>query len=90
MLDNTSAVIHEERNSRKQPLDDASATELLQSSQRVSIARGKKIRELDASETNLDDLKGPTGNYRAPIVRVGDRLLVGFHPETLEEMISAS
>jgi hypothetical protein len=26
-------------------------------------------------------LLGPTGNLRAPTVRVGETLLVGFHPE---------
>jgi hypothetical protein len=32
-------------------------------------------------------LKGPTGNYRAPIVRKGKTLLVGFHAETLESLV---
>ena len=40
-----------------------------------------------SADTTVDQLKGPTGNYRAPIVRAGDRLLVGFHAETLEALV---
>jgi hypothetical protein len=33
------------------------------------------------------DLKGPTGNYRAPIVRKGKTLLVGFNLDALEKLV---
>ena len=32
-------------------------------------------------------LKGPTGNYRSPIVRRGKTLLVGFNQEALEKLL---
>ncbi|MEM1177672.1 MAG: hypothetical protein AAGM22_04975 [Acidobacteriota bacterium] len=89
MLQRTETEVIEERNSRKQPLDDGEAQALVDAVSTVLVARGKKVRELAASETALDDLKGPTGNYRAPIVRVGDRLLVGFHAETLESLVTS-
>ena len=82
----TSAV--EERNSRKQPLADEDVRQLLSHVEVVLVARGKKVRELASSEAGLDDLKGPTGNYRAPMIRSGNRLLVGFHPESLEGLIA--
>ena len=89
MLDKTGTDVAEERNSRKQALDDAEAQALVDQVAEVIVAKGKKVRELSSSETTLDDLKGPTGNYRAPIVRVGDRLLVGFNADKLEELVSA-
>ena len=53
------------------------------------IAKGKKATARAAREVGLDDLKGPTGNYRAPMLRVGRRLLVGFHPETRADLLEA-
>ncbi len=88
MLENHSVEATEERNSRKQPLDDPSVQEILSDVDVVIVARGKKRREIAASDVTLDHLKGPTGNYRAPMVRSGGRLLVGFHPETLEEFLA--
>lgn len=79
----------EERNSRKDPFTDDDARRLLNSVQTVWVARGKKCRQLAAAEAALEDLKGPTGNYRAPILRTGDHLLVGFHPDTLGELLTA-
>lgn len=89
MLENNGASVAGERNSRKQPLDDEAVRGLLVETETVLVARGKKVREIASAETNLDDLKGPTGNYRAPMVRSGSRLLVGFHPETLEAMLGS-
>ena len=78
---------YEERNSRKQPLDDDEARQIVESVARVLVARGKKIEEIASPGTSLDRLKGPTGNYRAPIVRSGDTLLVGFHAGALIELV---
>ncbi len=86
MLDDHGTAVAEERNSRKQPLADDEARRLLSEVDQVLVARGKKVREIAAAEASLDDLKGPTGNYRAPMIRAGRQLLVGFHPETLERL----
>ena len=74
MLENHQAAVEEERNSRKEPLSDDDARALIAQVSAVWVAKGKKIRELAAGEAVLDDLKGPTGNYRAPIVRAGERV----------------
>ncbi len=87
MLEAGDAKIVSDRNSRKEPLTDAEAKKLIASVNKVLVAKGKKLRELAPGDTVLDDLKGPTGNYRAPIVRKGKTLLVGFHPETLESLV---
>lgn len=60
---------------------------LLAAVDEVVIAKGKAVRAVAAKDVALDDLKGPTGNYRAPMLRVGKKLLVGFHPVTLESLL---
>jgi len=87
VLDKKKSKVADERNSRKAPLTDADARALLAQVSSVWVAKGKKVRELAASETSLDDLKGHTGNYRAPILRSGDRLLVGFHAGALARFL---
>jgi len=79
--------VREERSTKKAPLTDDEARALLAAVATVVIARGKRAERRPAAEVALDDLKGPTGNYRAPILRRGKTLLVGFHAESLAELI---
>ncbi len=88
MLESHDAAVAEERNSRKQPFEDPEVEQMLGEVDRVLVARGKKVRELAAGEAETGDLKGPTGNYRAPMLRVGKSLLVGFHPDSLEGLLA--
>lgn len=81
--------VAEERSARKNPLDDAETRALLEEVEIVQIGRGKKLVELSASDASVDDLKGRSGKVRAPTVRVGSTLLVGFHREALEALIGA-
>ena len=49
------------------------------------VARGKKVTTFEVSanpgEEMVDAMLGPTGNLRAPTVRSGRTLLVGFNEE---------
>ncbi len=90
MLEKSKSPIREERPSKTRPLSDADARALLGQVDVVTIAKGKASRTLEAPDVALDDLRGPTGNFRAPIVRVGRRLLVGFHEETLRDLLARS
>ncbi len=53
---------------------------------RLIVAKGRKIREFSgkeaAGEEAVDAMLGPTGNLRAPTIRVGRTLLVGFDEDT--------
>ena len=89
MLDRSKARITQERSSKSAPMTDADVKALLAAVDEVIIAKGKKAVTLAAKEATLDGLRGPTGNYRAPMLRVGRKLLVGFHPETLEALLRA-
>jgi hypothetical protein len=88
VLDRTKARIAAERPSKKEPLSDADARALLASVSEVVVAKGKSLRTLAAKDAGLDDLRGPTGSFRAPMVKVGRRLLVGFHEETLRDELA--
>ena len=88
MLESDQAAVVETRSSRSQPLREAEVAELLRQVDTVVIARGKSVRRQAAADTAPEDLQGPTGGYRAPLVRRGATLLVGFHPATLAELLA--
>ena len=87
MLDDRHVQVRQKRNSRKEPLSDKEARALIASVSKVIVAKGKKFEQLPASKAKIANLKGPTGNYRAPMLRKGKTLLVGFHADTLETLI---
>ena len=87
MLEKTKTQVREERNSRKEPMTEADVKKLLASVDIVVIAKGKAARRLEASAARPDDLRGPTGNFRAPMIRKGKKLLVGFSDEELKKLV---
>ena len=90
MLEKSKSDVRDERPSRSRPLTDADARALLKDVDSVTLARGKTARTLASRDVSLDDLRGPTGNFRAPMLRVGRRLLVGWHEETLRDLLARS
>ena len=75
--------------SRKLGLTDALA--LVRQADRLVVAKGKKLTELDlgdeppSDDTVAELMLGPTGNLRAPTLRVGRTLVVGYNEEALTE-----
>lgn len=66
--------------SKKYGADEAS--ELLSQVDTVFVTKGRAIVELAADDDQLPDaLLGRTGNLRAPALRQGKRLFVGFPKE---------
>jgi arsenate reductase-like glutaredoxin family protein len=57
------------------------------------VAKGKQLVAFDMKrnppddETLLAHLLGPTGNLRAPTLRKGKRLLVGFNEDAYREFL---
>ena len=90
VLDKKKIAVGEERSSKKAPLSETDVKAMLASVERVIVSKGKNSRTLAAKETTLDDLRGPTGNFRAPMVRKGKTLLVGFSEGELERMITGA
>jgi hypothetical protein len=70
------------------------ALRLARDADHVVVARGKKLVTFDMRNTPPDDdtlaahLLGPTGNLRAPTVRKGRTLLVGFNEEAYQRALS--
>jgi arsenate reductase-like glutaredoxin family protein len=87
VLDKEQAEILSERPAKKQPLSDDDVKKLLAAVDEVVIAKGKASRTLKAKDAALDDLRGPTGNFRAPMLRRGKTLLVGFSEPALRELL---
>lgn len=81
-------------NCRKEPLDAAAATALARGSGRVCAMKGRKIVRLDLEKDQPDDetlrglVVGPSGNLRAPTLRVGRTLIVGFSEQLYGEELS--
>lgn len=80
-------------NARKERLDADDTRALLSSVSDVVAVKGKKTLRfsLDANAMPSDDVlaavMGPSGNLRAPALRVGTTLVVGFHPDLYEEIL---
>lgn len=68
-------------------MTDSDVEVLLGKVRTVVIARGPSAVTLDAGQVRPADLKGPTGNYRAPMVLRGRTLLVGFHESSLRNLL---
>ena len=72
--------------SRKLSRDDAAA--ILAESKVLHVAKGKKRTSFEGdalqSEDAVNAMLGPTGNLRAPTLRVGGTVLVGFDPDMFE------
>ena len=57
---------------------------------KVIVAKGKKVSEFaggKAGKEVVDAMLGPTGNLRAPTIRAGKTVLVGFSDEVFEKFL---
>jgi hypothetical protein len=74
--------------SRKLGRSDAAA--LAKAASRVLVAKGKKLQEFKpggkAPKACVDAMLGPTGNLRAPCIRAGKTVIVGFNPDVFESL----
>ena len=72
-------------------LKDAKA--LLAGADVLYAARGKKVERIDLAAAKPDQatierlMLGPTGNLRAPTLRVGRTILVGFDEGTYRQVL---
>ncbi|MDX1389284.1 MAG: hypothetical protein R3344_08840 [Acidobacteriota bacterium] len=87
MLESRAIPIAEERSTTRDPLTDDDVRALLAVVDTVLIARGRSAAELAPADVALDDLKGRSGKYRAPVLQVGSTLVVGFSQPLLEDVL---
>ena len=70
----------------KTPQGPKEALALARRAKKLIAAKGSKVTELDLTKKPADTeilalMLGPTGNLRAPTMKVGDTLYVGFPKE---------
>jgi hypothetical protein len=76
---------------QKRGRDEALA--LAKAASKVVVGRGKKVITFDMRHDPPDDatllahLLGPTGNLRAPALRKGQTLLVGFSADAYQQVL---
>ena len=76
--------------SRKLGREDARALDAQANT--VIVAKGKKVNRFKVqgapTEELVDAMLGPTGNLRAPTMRVGKTLVVGFNEEQYAQVLA--
>lgn len=77
---------------KKHTMKEKDALSLLKEVTEIYSAKGKKVYHLNLKKDKpsrseiMALLLGPTGNLRAPAVRRGKTLVVGFHEEAYEKV----
>jgi len=75
--------------SRKLGINEA--RDLLAQADTLIVAKGRKVDRLDLNEVETDAaaaaMLGPTGNLRAPTLKVGRTLIVGFDDASYQELL---
>ncbi len=74
-------------------MDRSAALELAKQVDQIFVSKGAKTQHVDLKESNPGDetiaalLLGPTGNLRAPTLRRGRTLIVGFDEQTYKKVL---
>jgi len=87
-------TVRETVDARKEPIARARALAVARAARRLVVSKGKRSVAVDLAREKLSDdalaalVIGPTGSLRAPAIRVGDVLLVGFHDEAYADVFA--
>ena len=82
----------EEINAKKSSLGRDDALRMVRQARHLYVAKGKKVVYLDLAKDKPDDnalaalVLGRSGTLRAPTLRRGQTLIVGFNKETYQEL----
>lgn len=76
---------------RKEKIAEDGAWELLKAAQELVVGRGKKFEIFhpaqDEKEVILKVCLGRTGNLRAPALKMGERMVIGFNDAMYEQFL---
>lgn len=92
-LESHSVDVKETTLTTKNKLSKKDALALAKEATKIVVAKGKKVVSFDMKKDPPDDktllahMLGPTGNLRAPTVRRGKTLFVGFNEEELASFL---
>lgn len=83
--------ISEAVEARKQKIEGDDAWAILGSAKELVVGRGKKFQVFDPKkddkEAVLKVCLGRTGNLRAPTLKMGDRVVVGFNDDMYAQFV---
>lgn len=83
----------ETTDARKNPMGAPEALEVLGAATELWVAKGKKVTYMKLAKDRPEDevllslLLGPTGNLRAPTMRKGKKLVVGFNADIYQKVL---
>ena len=78
---------------RKERIGKGDLKKVLKGVTKITIAKGKKITSFDLGKEDVKQadlaaaMLGPTGNLRAPTLKRGKKMMVGFHADEYEEFL---
>lgn len=92
-LAKTGVTAKTEQNAKKETIAAAEALVIAKKATEIFATKGRKVVSLNLKKDRPTDeeiaalVVGPSGNLRAPALRVGNKLLVGFDQETYAKFI---
>jgi arsenate reductase-like glutaredoxin family protein len=87
-------TVTEQADAKKATIKGAAALEVLAGVDQLYVAKGKKVEHVDLKRARPDRatllglLLGPTGNLRAPTLRRGRTLIVGFEEAAYKKLLT--
>ncbi len=91
MFDEKGITLKEVVEARKQKIEGEETWKLLSQAEEIVAGRGRKFvvfhAAADSREKILKACLGRTGNLRAPALRIGNRMVVGFNDEMYRQYI---
>jgi arsenate reductase-like glutaredoxin family protein len=87
-------TVAQQTDAKKSTIKGAAALDVLDGVDELYVAKGKKIEHVDLKRAKPDRatllglLLGPTGNLRAPTLRRGRSLIVGFEEATYKKLLT--
>lgn len=79
-----------EKVSASKKLGEADAKKLINEAATIHVAKGKKLDTFDggtAKKEIVEKMLGATGNLRAPTIKSGKTLLVGFNEDVYGDVL---
>ena len=91
MFDEKNITIDEAVEARKMKIADEDAWNLLSGAKKIVVGKGKKMLTFDPKTDDKEEILkhclGRTGNLRAPTLKIGDLMVVGFNDAMYEKYV---
>jgi len=91
VFDEKNITIDEAVEARKMKIADEDAWNLLSGAKKIVVGKGKKMLTFDPKTDDKEEILkhclGRTGNLRAPTLKIGDLMVVGFNDAMYEEYV---